>query len=300
LFSSEPEAYEDEASHSSSKPFTVPSSYHSLAKRTSNLPILAPRPKGVPASVSSASSDVEKSRGRRNRNFDEVSLNRRLACPYAKVDPIRFSPVNKDEKIFRGCSSCVLRKIAVVKNHLARVHAEPAIYCPTCYISLSTIEALQQHKDSDEKCKPRQRPFLTANEFEVMNAKRAKVRNPVDTWYDIFDTIFGASQPRPPDPYASSMGDAAVSSYELLADFQDTFKKRLSSVDGIPAETRALIEQVLLDTATDLGSKLWTEMTNGGAAVDASRRSSINVLTESNDVDINEFMNMNQWSALPP
>jgi hypothetical protein len=141
---------------------------------------------------------------------------------------------------------------------------------------------------------------MNAGEVEVMNAKRAKVRNPVDTWYEIFDTIFGPSQPRPPDPYASSMGDAAVSSYELLADFQDTFRKRLSSVDGIAPETRILVEQVLSDTATDVGSKLWTEMTNGGAAVDASRRSSTTVLSESNEVDINEFMNMNDWSALPP
>lgn len=131
---------------------------------------------------------------------------------------------------------------------------------------------------------------MSAAQLEAIGGRRGKVRNPAETWYEIFDILFGTSQQRPLDPYASSMSDSFAASYELLRDVQRTFRLRLSTMPGISPETKGLVEQALADTASEVGGKVWREMTMGALGSDTSRRSSDTLVSEPKDLDMDEYV----------
>lgn len=124
-----------------------------------------------------------------------------LACPYSKFDPQRYSERNEREKNYRGCSSCFLKDVARLKQHLYRVHRRPEHHCPTCFASFKTRELLDGHI-VERSCQQQASPFeekMTPDQLTMIK-RRGMNRRASDAWFDIYKVLFPDS-PLPLNPY---------------------------------------------------------------------------------------------------
>jgi hypothetical protein len=126
-----------------------------------------------------------------------------LACPYFKYDPTRYSERNILEKTYRGCSSCFLKDISRLKQHLYRVHRRPDHYCGRCSEKFDSQDALETHIRASEACDVRDPQYaekMTSDQLTSIK-RRSPGRSPRETWYIIFKILFPDS-PLPDNPFA--------------------------------------------------------------------------------------------------
>jgi hypothetical protein len=169
-------------------------------------------------------------RGKRQRagpSAASMSDGKLLACPFFKYDPARYSECNVVEKSYRGCSSCFLKDISRVKQHLYRVHRRPDHYCGRCSEVFNSQDALDTHTRALDVCDVRDPQFsekMTADQLTSIK-RRSPGRSPRDTWYIIFKVLFpGAVLPdtpfaewTSPDTIAAFIGHAERHGPALLS-----------------------------------------------------------------------------------
>lgn len=148
-----------------------------------------------------------KSAAKRRREEAE-STRRKLACPFAKKDPVRW----------RSCYRHELTKISYVKQHLYRVHLLPP-YCRRCGHAYEHEDALANHMRDLIPCAVRSDfavpEGLTAAQRERLSERLSPKLSDEERWYAVFDIVFPDHRPRPATPYV----DPDVS--EDLASFRD-------------------------------------------------------------------------------
>ncbi|KIW70305.1 hypothetical protein PV04_02590 [Phialophora macrospora] len=152
---------------------------------------------------------------------------RLLACPYSKFDPRRYSERNELEKNYRGCSSCFLRDINRVKQHLYRVHRRPEHHCPYCFASFGCRQTLDVHIVA-RTCERQPSPFeekMTPDELTAIK-RRDLGRDRWNAWFDIYKILFPGA-PLPVDPYVDSVHTSAVQ--QFMAFFEDEGREVLAS-----------------------------------------------------------------------
>jgi hypothetical protein len=124
-----------------------------------------------------------------------------LACPYSK----RYSESNGHDITYRKCSSCIIRTIARLKQHLDRAHRRPRFYCPRCFETFESGEERDAH--GKRQCQPRKCPFegQMTHDQEVKVKKRHTKEDPITAWFRIYGILFpGSLQPRDPFPDSSA------------------------------------------------------------------------------------------------
>ena len=148
-----------------------------------------------------------------------------LACPYFKLDPVRYSERNVQERCYRGCASSLLRNIPRLKQHLYRVHRRPEYYCGRCYVSFDTQALANMHSRQNQSCTVVEPQFEEKMDNDQMNAIKRRNRrvNPPAEWYSIFKILFPDSS-LPASPYADR------SSTELLQNFMSYFQEEAPSI----------------------------------------------------------------------
>jgi hypothetical protein len=162
--------------------------------------------------------------GKRQRlgSFDTEMLDGKLlACPYFKYDPMRYSERNVLEKSYRGCSSCFLKDISRLKQHLYRVHRRPDHYCGRCSEEFNFQDELESHIRASKTCDVRDLQYsekMTADQLTSIK-RRSPGRSPRETWYVIFKILFPASS-LPETPFAE------WTSPDTIAAFVDHAERR--------------------------------------------------------------------------
>ena len=139
-----------------------------------------------------------------NSNHDSVS--KPLACPYFKNEPRRYSERNSTERSYRSCSTCLLKDISRLKQHLYRVHRRPDHYCGRCYQVCRSEALLEEHVRSDPRCQlsgPLFQEKMTVAQIEQIKRRRPG-KSVSDNWYGIFKILFPDSTP-PESPYVESL-----------------------------------------------------------------------------------------------
>ena len=234
----------------------------------------------VPSSITASSGSNTRSRYKRipNDNGDEesdrqkrprVSANlpsdvtsKLLACPYTKFDPQRYSEQNVAEKKYRGCSSCYIRDVPRLKQHLYRVHRRPEHHCPSCFSSFDSRAPLDAHI-VERSCVMVSSPFddkMTPDQVTAIK-RREMGRDRIEAWFDIFKILFPDTPP-PMDPYLDSI------QCQVDPDFREFFLREAppilaanigSQVLGyalLPQEEQSWLESVLEVTVP----RLWQEV----------------------------------------
>ncbi|KIW81314.1 hypothetical protein Z517_04339 [Fonsecaea pedrosoi CBS 271.37] len=159
----------------------------------------------------------DESRDRKVPRTSDVSPtgtdSRLLACPYSKFDPARYSERNEHEQNYRGCSSCFLKDIPRLKQHLYRVHRRPEHHCPTCFSSFDSKVVLDAHI-VERSCQQRVSPFEEKmTQDQLMAIKRREIgRMRSDAWFGIYKILFPNS-PLPLDPYVDSIHADTVQNF---------------------------------------------------------------------------------------
>ncbi|OQV06109.1 hypothetical protein CLAIMM_10734, partial [Cladophialophora immunda] len=125
------------------------------------------------------------------------------------------------------CSSCFLRDIARLKQHLYRVHRRPEHHCPTCFSSFDSKGVLDAHI-VERSCQPQVSPFeekMTQDQLTAIK-RREMGRNRSDAWFDIYKILFPNSA-LPLDPYADSTHADTVQ--DFIAFFEREGREVLAS-----------------------------------------------------------------------
>jgi hypothetical protein len=143
-----------------------------------------------------------------------------LACPYFKMDPVRYSERNVHEQCYRGCASSLLRDISRLKQHLYRVHRRPEHYCSSCYVTFETQNILDSHSRQRPSCAVSTPQFQEKMDKDQMTAiqRRNRRTDARAEWYSIFKILFPTAG-LPASPYADQGSNKAVQDFLLF--FQD-------------------------------------------------------------------------------
>jgi hypothetical protein len=185
-----------------------------------------------------------------------------LACPYAKFDPRRYSERNEVEKNYRGCTSCFLKDINRLKQHLYRVHRRPEHHCPCCFMSFDTREAVDAHI-VERSCERQASPFeekMTPDQLTAIK-RRDLGRDRCEAWFDIYKILFPNS-PLPSNAYVDSVHTLTVQ--DFMAFYEDEGRTVLSSeiswrLFGYPpltAQHQLWVESILTESVTIMVRRL--------------------------------------------
>ena len=109
-------------------------------------------------------------------SFQRTSLSTKpLACPYFKHEPTRYSELNNTERNYRSCSTCPLKDISRLKQHLYRIHGRPDNYCNRCYQVFQSGIILEEHNRSDPPCQLSGQLFqekMTSTQIALIKRRR--------------------------------------------------------------------------------------------------------------------------------
>lgn len=133
---------------------------------------------------------------------------RLLASPCTKFGPRRYSERSFTEENYRGWSSCYLRDIPCLKQHLYRVHRRPEHYCPYCFSPFLSGEQLELHI-VQRSCLTISSPFaerMTPDQVTAIK-RRELGKSRLDAWFDIYAILF------PRDPYIDSVYSEPVQDF---------------------------------------------------------------------------------------
>ena len=200
--------------------------------------------------------DGRRSRTSKRKNPDVESNVRLFACPFAKLDPSKYSRENLGEPNYWNCGNCCLRDISRLKQHLYRVHSRPAYYCGSCFQSFKIREDLDQHTRQRPACElssPKYADRMTDNQFQSI--KRRVIRgDPCELWFSIFQILF-PSAPKPPSPYVSTADAATINHFVALFRWfgPEEMRAALSAREGQPRHPLLdLSTQAVVDEAFEI------------------------------------------------
>ena len=161
---------------------------------------------------------VPKRPPRGKRKLEDNSLAPKLlACPYAKFNSSKYSRENVTEQEYWNCSTCCLRTISRLKQHLYRTHKRPDYYCSSCYTSYPSRVKLDEHGRQRPPCdlaEPKYTDKMTDDQLLAIK-RRAKGGDEPEIWYGIYQTLFPDS-PKPSSPYTTTTDPALVSHFVNL------------------------------------------------------------------------------------
>jgi hypothetical protein len=185
-----------------------------------------------------------------------------LACPFTKFDSRRYSERNELEKNYRGCSSCYLRDIARLKQHLYRVHRRPENYCPTCFASFDSGMALASHI-VERSCQETPCPFeekMTSDQLTAVK-RRGLGRSERDTWFEIYKLLF-PDAPLPLDPYVHSTHADDVQDFIVFFQgdgrqvLSEEINQRMFGTVNASREEQEFVDRVLAESINVLLQRL--------------------------------------------
>ena len=185
-----------------------------------------------------------------------------LACPYMKFDPQRYSERNPTEKNYRGCSSCFLKDMNRLKQHLYRVHRRPEHYCSFCFCLFDSGSALDDHI-VERSCERQLPPFdekMTSDQFKAIK-RREMGKSTKDAWFDIYKILFPAS-PLPLDPYAESVHANTVQDFVAFFEREaprvlaSEINVRLFGAATVTPEHEQFVDSVLTESISVLLQRL--------------------------------------------
>ncbi|KAK7182742.1 hypothetical protein DPSP01_013925 [Paraphaeosphaeria sporulosa] len=133
-------------------------------------------------------------RPRQRRKLDDQGP--RLACPFAKHDPLKHRQCFRYDK---------MDQISRLKQHLLRVHQLP-IHCVRCSQTFSTESRRDSHLRSVPGCsiQPNQAHLGITETQKSQLAQRVSAKNSKEkNWYLIYEILFPGS-PRPDTPFLDS------------------------------------------------------------------------------------------------
>jgi hypothetical protein len=151
----------------------------------------------------------------------EISNGKLLACPYFKYDLTRYSDLNVLERNYRGCSSCFLRDISRLKQHLYRVHRRPDHYCGRCSEEFVSQDALDVHTRAVTACEIRDPQYsekMTADQLTCIK-RRSPGRCSRESWYSIYKILFPDAL-LPITPFAECSSQDAIATFMAYAERQ--------------------------------------------------------------------------------
>ena len=166
--------------------------------------------------------DDEENRKRRSAGIQappETLPAKFLACPYSKLDPVRYSDQNLTETSYRGCSRRVFKDISRLKQHLYRVHLPPRYCCDRCFMILGNEALLKEHRRTEPSCQLAPPQFTERMNTEQATSvkRRFPGKNPQDCWYGIFKILFPEA-PAPESPYVEAYNTDAVQQFVTYAE----------------------------------------------------------------------------------
>lgn len=132
----------------------------------------------------------------------------RLACPFYKIAPMRYSK----------CSAMVISRICHLKTHLSRYHQLP-VYCPRCK-EIFDDEPERDTHTSLNTCPERPdivHEGLTKKQKEKLGKQVSRNAPEEFQWFQVFDILFPGFQPRPKSAYING---ALVAETENYQDFE--------------------------------------------------------------------------------
>ncbi|KAH7309159.1 hypothetical protein B0I35DRAFT_94893 [Stachybotrys elegans] len=176
--------------------------------------------------------------------------NRLLACPYFKMDPIKFSRS-------KVCCGPGWRNVYRLKEHLYRKHAPPQNQCSRCLHSFPSPDALSIHQRHGVICEIHD--YVEA--FDRFNPKqheqlRQRTKHPLnkteeDKWIEIYKILFPGT--KVPSPYYDyHITEPAEFANFFRAKFQPNLRDQLeqalqldqTTVDRIIAASEKSMEKV--------------------------------------------------------
>ena len=174
-----------------------------------------------------------------------------LACPYFKIDPIRYSERNLQEQCYRGCATRLLRNIPRLKQHLYRAHLRPKYYCSRCYAIFEMQALVDIHSRQNPSCVIVEPQFEEKMDNDQMNAIKRRNRRLDATaeWYNIFKILF-PNAVLPASPYADRGTNEIVQNF--MSYFQEEAPPILSDLVRSALNGRVFLDeqsQEILDEA---------------------------------------------------
>ncbi|KAH8680581.1 hypothetical protein BX600DRAFT_504352 [Xylariales sp. PMI_506] len=150
----------------------------------------------------------EDKRGSKRHRADANTL--RLACPYFKHDPSRFSTK-------QACTGPGWTSIARLKEHIYRCHRQPHYMCKRCYGEFEDECSLECHQRAEDICKvSRMKPVLGINDdqYEKLRKKsRTTTKTMVERWNEVYSIIYPNAKTFP-TPYYDYKDDKALRQQE--------------------------------------------------------------------------------------
>jgi len=124
-------------------------------------------------------------------NISDGSAGTLFVCPFSKYDPWRYSQHNTAGMNYRGCSSCFLKDISRVKQHLYRVHKRPDHYCEGCFEDFETQEMLDNHTRQRPACEVAEARFPEKMSRDQLYSikRRRPARDSCETWFIILHDL---------------------------------------------------------------------------------------------------------------
>ncbi|KIW95002.1 uncharacterized protein Z519_04982 [Cladophialophora bantiana CBS 173.52] len=199
-------------SASSSQPATRTTS---ATSQSSNL--LGLHPRGIGPDEPDDDDSSKRSPVLKRKVDEEEPPSKLFACPYAKFNPSKYSRENLAEPAYWNCSSCCLRDISRLKQHLYRIHKRPDYYCGSCFKSYKSREQLDEHTRQRPPCElqgPRYEDKMTDDQFQAI--KRRIIRgDPCELWFNIYSVLFPGA-PRPSSPFVTTADATMINHFVNL------------------------------------------------------------------------------------
>ena len=158
---------------------------------------------------------------RRSRAAASVQHWSPLACPYHKYDAARYSEQNLAETNYRHCSSCLLKDISRLKQHLYRVHCKPEHYCGRCSEVFDSRDGLDLHSRQSSPCAVGLVKYddrMTVDQTQQLKRKM-RGRNVSDAWYSIYQLLFPKAS-LPKSPFVDGPSDDILREFMAFAERQ--------------------------------------------------------------------------------
>ncbi|KAF5704307.1 hypothetical protein FMUND_12586 [Fusarium mundagurra] len=136
----------------------------------------------------------------KSRHAQNTSGTLRLACPYFKGNPRKYSQPH-----WKACAHPGFLTIHRMKEHLVRNHSPPKYQCQRCGSDLKTSEALRTHSKQTQACEPcpstQDRDILNEDQLDRLRSKNRMGQNKSQSekWTEVYKIVF--PNDRVPSPY---------------------------------------------------------------------------------------------------
>ncbi|KAF2732735.1 hypothetical protein EJ04DRAFT_304375 [Polyplosphaeria fusca] len=133
---------------------------------------------------------------RKLHEFRKDERNRLLACPFAKMDPLRHAK----------CFDYIFEEISRLKQHLLRVHQLP-IHCVRCSATFQTEEDRDTHLREATGCTAKPGRFadgITPQQKQQLAKRVSSKKTREENWYLIYGLLF-PKRPKPHNPYVDKV-----------------------------------------------------------------------------------------------